>query len=49
VFWDDVHIRYRAQIGYKRRKHFLGYFSCPELAARAYDRKAVELRGTKGE
>jgi hypothetical protein len=48
VFWDRKNSRYRAQVGYQNKKIFLGYYPNPEDAARAYDRKALELQGTAG-
>ncbi|KAF8063795.1 AP2-5 [Scenedesmus sp. PABB004] len=45
VFWDKKNGRWRAQVGHNNRKVFLGYFDRPADAARAYDAKAVQLRG----
>lgn len=36
---------YLSQIAYQKKSYRLGRFSCPIEAARAYDRKAVELHG----
>ena len=36
---------YRAIIGHNRKVYHLGMFASPEDAARAYDKKAVELFG----
>jgi hypothetical protein len=49
VFWDRKNNRWRAQVGHNNRKIFMGYFSEPTEAARAYDKKLVQLRGTMGE
>ncbi|KAI8468048.1 MAG: hypothetical protein J3K34DRAFT_394733 [Monoraphidium minutum] len=46
VFWDGKNHRWRAQVGYKNKKIFLGYYHNPDEAAVAYDRKVVELHGT---
>ena len=48
VFWDKKSKRWRCQLGHKNKKVFLGYFNDPEEAARAYDRKLVELNGAAG-
>ncbi|MCK5172440.1 MAG: endonuclease, partial [Planctomycetes bacterium] len=37
--------RFRAQIRYKDREYFLGYFRDEAQAGRAYDKKAKELFG----
>lgn len=39
------HKRYEARIGFQRKTISLGYFVFSEEAARAYDRKAIELFG----
>lgn len=49
VFWDRKNNRWRAQVGHNNRKIFMGYFAEPTQAARAYDKKLVQLRGTMGE
>ena len=48
VFWDSKNSRYRAQVGYQHKKIFMGYYPDPASAARAYDRKVVELHGAAG-
>jgi len=37
--------RYLSRISYQKRTYNLGRFTCPIEAAKAYDRKAVELHG----
>lgn len=48
VFWDRKNSRWRAQVGYNNRKIFMGYFGEPAEAARAYDKKVVQLHGALG-
>lgn len=48
MFWDRKNCRWRSQVGYQNRKIFMGYFNDAEAAARAYDRKLVELHGALG-
>jgi hypothetical protein len=48
VFWDKKTRRWRCQLGYQSKKIFLGYFDTAQDAAKAYDRKLVELRGASG-
>jgi hypothetical protein len=36
------------QVGYQNRKIFMGYYSAADDAARAYDKKLVELHGAQG-
>jgi hypothetical protein len=38
-----------SQVGFNNRKIFMGYFSSPADAARAYDKKVVQLHGALGE
>lgn len=49
VFWDKKSGRWRSQMGFKNNKLFMGYYDRVEDAARAYDRKAVEVHGRLGE
>lgn len=37
------------QVGFNNRKIFMGYYGSPGDAARAYDRKVVQLHGALGE
>eukprot|EP00877_Chromochloris_zofingiensis_P007598 jgi/Chrzof1/3091/Cz12g11120.t1 len=46
VFWDRKNCRWRSQVGFQNKKIFMGYFNDAEDAARAYDRKLVELHGS---
>lgn len=48
VFWDRKNCRWRSQVGFQNKKIFMGYFNDAEDAARAYDRKLVELHGSTG-
>jgi HNH endonuclease/AP2 domain len=43
VSWCGIHGRWRAIIYVKGRQKALGYFTCKFEAARAYDRKALEV------
>ena len=45
VCWNARQKKYQGQISCNGRQMYLGYFSSPEEAARAYDKKAVELFG----
>jgi len=45
VMWDKRRGKWQAQIGYKSKKIFIGYFEDEKSAARAYDTKARELFG----
>jgi hypothetical protein len=45
VTWSRAHNRYVARIRCSGRDTFIGYFTDPAEAARAYDAKARELRG----
>jgi hypothetical protein len=38
-----------AQVGFNNRKIFMGYYGSPADAARAYDKKVVQLHGALGE
>jgi hypothetical protein len=44
VLWNGRR-KWRVQIQYKGKVHYLGYFNIEEEAARAWDRKALELFG----
>lgn len=45
VSWDNSSNKWRAQIRYEYRIVLIGFYADPIEAARAYDRKAVELFG----
>jgi len=45
VTWDKKRCKWQAQIEYKNKHYFLGYFGIKEDAARAYNVKALELHG----
>jgi hypothetical protein len=45
VCWHKRDKRWRAQIRVDRGKKYLGEFTDPKDAARAYDRAALELHG----
>jgi len=45
VYWAPRHKKWHAQIRHARHLYDLGYFDCPEDAARAYDAKAREVHG----
>ena len=45
VYLDQRYNKYCATIAKDRNKYWLGTFSCPIEAAKAYDRKARELHG----
>jgi hypothetical protein len=45
VTWCKHHGKWRARIGFHGEKICIGYFDCEIEAARAYDVKALELRG----
>jgi hypothetical protein len=40
--------RYRAVIYHERKAHNLGFFDTPEEAAKAYNKKSLELFGETG-
>jgi len=45
VYKLKVGLQWHARIRHNKTSIYLGYFPTPEEAARAYDRKALELRG----
>jgi len=45
VWLDERSRRYRATISKDKKAYWLGTYNCPIEAARAYDRKAIELHG----
>lgn len=45
VGWSEYHQMFRARLMIHRKDIFLGYFNNPEEAARAYDKKAIEIYG----
>lgn len=45
VYLDRCTGRWQAEIRFQRKRIHLGRFASPELAARAYDAKAIELHG----
>lgn len=45
VMWDKRRCKWQAQISYKGKKIFIGYFNDEKEAAMAYDAKAMELFG----
>jgi hypothetical protein len=45
VSWYSPTNKWRARIGFERKKITIGYFDCPKKAAEAYDKKALELFG----
>lgn len=47
VYKDKRWNGYQARIGHNKKDYYLGYYNTPEEAARAYDKKAVELHGNR--
>lgn len=47
VTWNRFKQKFAARIMCSKRAVFIGYFATAEEAARAYDQKAVELRGAE--
>jgi len=47
VSWDSNHEKYFVAVSFKKKSYFVGRFSDPEEAARAYDTKNYELKGDK--
>jgi hypothetical protein len=45
VIWHKRCGKWHSRVGFNRKKHHIGYFNTPEEAARAYDKKAIELHG----
>lgn len=45
VCWNRFAKRWVARIGFQNKKLHLGHFDCPQEAALAYNKKAVELFG----
>ena len=45
VYWCKKENKYKAQIGHKRKKYYLGSFDCPKEASKAYEAKAKEIHG----
>jgi len=45
IYFDKRCGKYRVQIGHNNKLYYLGRFDTPELAARAYNAKALELFG----
>lgn len=45
VFWHKGAKKWMAQLMYRKRTHYLGLFSTPVEAAKAYNRKALEVAG----
>jgi hypothetical protein len=45
VTWDELHQKWRAQVGYENKRIYLGIFDSETEAAGAYDAKAKELFG----
>lgn len=46
VYYHKATKKWAAEIYQQRKKYYIGLFGTPEDAARAYNQKAVELRGT---
>lgn len=43
VSWNSQHCKWIAQIGLNRKRHYVGQFDDPRLAAEAIDRRCIEL------
>jgi hypothetical protein len=47
VYWQKANGKWAAKIGYKGKNIYLGSFTCEHEAARAYNKKALELWGAE--
>lgn len=45
VYWNKVHKKWCAEIGYMKKKMHLGLYTTPQEAAEAYKKKSIELNG----
>jgi len=45
VYWNKVHKKWCAEIGYMKKKMHLGLYTTPQEAAEAYKKKAIEIHG----